>query len=195
MTELLTAFTRSKSEFQSWGSEGRNPAFGYSERPKHRWRLDATRYQDIAALERFGVDPLKPAGHGIVMNANSYGYQIDGFTTGYTVKLPPPADPVAAQRTPRSGNQPAIIGVSDGSDEPAVGTVPSDEPSAIWENPAQAAVTRAANIKEGRSKLLEQDSIFAATYGDAALNRRQAFLNGTFAGGLNHNDPGIPPFG
>ncbi len=140
---ILTPLPIRPPQTQSWGSEGLNPAFGASEAPKRQWSIPSIVYQDVAALERFGVDPLAPpSGRGVVLSANSYGYPIDGYTTGYTVKLPPSgADITVAQQTPISGNQPSVVMSSAGGDGSPITGVPSDEPVADqiagvdWSNP------------------------------------------------------------
>jgi hypothetical protein len=188
MADVYTPYPHSGDQVQFWGSEAQHTAFGYANTPKYRWQRRTTLYQDIAALERFGIDPTRPAGPGIITQANSYGYAIDGFTTGYTVKLPPPADPQAAQRTPRSGLAPSIVASSETSTEPVAAPAPSTEPAEqdpAWENPD----TRARNLNAGRRALLEQDAIFAHTYGHEALHRRQAHFRDDHAGGIHHDDP------
>lgn len=114
-----------------WGSESNNDnaTYGYVEHRKPRWQEYKRQYQDPAAMERFGIDPTRPVPLGVTVTADPYGYPIDGYTTGYTVKLPPPADIVAAQRTPKSFNVPAIVGRGDGSDEMPPPPVPDSEES------------------------------------------------------------------
>jgi hypothetical protein len=117
-----------RREVQSWGSESNNSnaEISWFEAPKPRWQQIRAIHTDIAALERFGVDPTRPAGAGVVMQANTYGYPIEGYTTGYTFKLPPPANFEGAVRTPRSGNIPSVVEASDGTD--GVPTVSGDTP-------------------------------------------------------------------
>jgi hypothetical protein len=106
-----------------------NAAYGYVEHKKPRWTQLAREYQDVGALERFGIDPTKPVPLGVTVTADPYGYPIDGYTTGYTTKLPPPADMVAAQRTPRSFNVPAIVQSGNGMETIGTPPVPPDEQS------------------------------------------------------------------
>lgn len=115
------------SRAQYWGSEGsnNNARYGYTQWAKPRWEQMYYKYQDAAALERFGIDPMRPA-PGVVMMANPYGYPIDGYTTGYTMKLPPPAEFELAARTPRSSNMPSVIETSDGTTGMSV--LPGDSP-------------------------------------------------------------------
>lgn len=103
-----------------------NAVYGYSEPAKPRWQEDRFTMQDVGALERFGIDPTKPVPLGVVMQADPYGYPIDGFTNGYTTKLPPPADPVAAEKTPKSYNVLGVVAKSDGAG--VVNSVPGDAP-------------------------------------------------------------------
>jgi hypothetical protein len=142
-TPIVSPIPTRPSEIQSWGSEGLNPAFGAREAPKRNWATSSTTYQDIAALERFGVDPLAPpTGKNVVLASTSYGYPIDGYTTGYTVKLPPSgADITVASKVPISGLQPSVVASSAGGEGAPITGVPSDEPVADqiagvdWSNP------------------------------------------------------------
>lgn len=99
-------------QFQQWGSEGTNRAFGYTDYTRHRYSHTKSHFQDIAALDKFGLDPRSKSTTGIITQATGYGFPIDGYTTGYTVKLPPPAYPSIASQIPRSGLNPRIVGVS-----------------------------------------------------------------------------------
>ena len=101
---------------QSWGSESRNIPIGYIEHRKPRWQVLKYSYEDPGAMERFGIDPRNPAQGGMIMSANSYGYPLEGFTTGYSVKLPPSNIGIqAASQVPRSGLDMTVVGVSDGN--------------------------------------------------------------------------------
>ena len=113
---------------QTWGSEARNLAIGYFQYTKPYWQQEGYTYQDVGALERFGIDPMKPAGGGVIMQANAYGYPVDGYTTGYTMKLPPPANMQLAQQIPRSFNTLQVIDSGDGIDDalPTAGDNPVD---------------------------------------------------------------------
>lgn len=167
-TPIVTPIPAHPSEVQSWGSEGVNQAFGAIEAPKPRWSVPSIFYQDVAALERFGVDPLNPpSGRGAVLSANSYGYPIDGYTTGYTVKLPPSgADPQVAQRTPISGNQPTVVASSNGEDASPLLGIPSDEPVADqiagvdWSNPwRRGEAIRKLQEQQKAAELLNSQTI------------------------------------
>ena len=92
-----------------------NAIYGYMTHKKPRWTNRTREFVDLAALERHGIDPTKPVPAGVIVSADPYGYPIDGFTTGYTTKLPPPADPVVAINTPKSFNVPAVVQSSNGS--------------------------------------------------------------------------------
>lgn len=119
---------RPYAEVQSWGSEANNKhaKYGYWEHAKPRWQQIGFEYHDMAALAKFGIDPRRPPGGGIIMSANHYGFPQMGYTTGYTTKLPPPANFEVARRTPLSSNSPSIVEASDGTN--AVPTIPSDDP-------------------------------------------------------------------
>lgn len=97
-------------QYQSWGTEAYNPAFGYTESKRRRWHNEKERFQDIAALNKFGLDPRSKKTIGIITQATGYGFPIDGYTTGFTSKLPPPAYPTIASQIPRSGLNPRIVG-------------------------------------------------------------------------------------
>lgn len=103
-----------------------NAVIGWSEAPKARWQTVYKLYQDAAAMERFGFAPGMPVPAGVVTQGDPYGYPIDQYTTGYTTKLPPPADPVAAQNTPKSFNVPSVVARGSGSD--SVSDQPGDNP-------------------------------------------------------------------
>lgn len=101
---------------QSWGSESRNIPIGYIEHRKPRWQVLKYKYEDPGALERFGIDPRNPAQGGMIMSANSYGYPLQGFTTGYSVKMPPSNIGMeAASQVPRSGLDMTVVGISNGA--------------------------------------------------------------------------------
>lgn len=111
---------------QTWGSESYNIPIGYIQNRKPRWQMINQVYTDPAALDRFGIDPNHPAA-GVIMSANSYGYPLDGFTTGYMSKLPPSVIPEEmAKQIPRSGLQPAVVGAEGGVDISG----PSPDPNA-----------------------------------------------------------------
>lgn len=104
---------------QSWGSESRNIPIGYIENRKPRWQILKYSYEDPGALERFGVDPAHPAQGGVIMTADSYGYPLQGYTTGYSRKMPPSNIGMeAASQIPRSGMEMTVVGLSDGSGPP-----------------------------------------------------------------------------
>lgn len=103
-----------------------NALYGYIEHLKPRWQTLYGRYQDAAALDRFGYDPLHPPGPGVTLQADSYGYPEDGWTTGYTTKLPPPADFAESQQTPASFNTMQIV--SAGNGQMSTDAVPGDNP-------------------------------------------------------------------
>lgn len=161
---------------QMWGSEGNqyNAKIGYLQNRKPRWEQISIKYKDIAALNKFGIDPTRPPGGGIIMQANSYGYPLDGYTTGYTYKLPPPADFEVASRVPLSFNQPAIIEASDGTS--AVPAIPSDDPVQfvnLWrygDPEQQATVDRVRRLQhEARDKKMATVRKSAASgYTDSA---------------------------
>ena len=113
---------------ENFGSEASNynATYGYLQHPKPRHQDVRFEYHDAGAMERFGIDPTKPVPLGVTVTADPYGYPLDGFTTGYTIKLPPPADLVAAQNTPKSFNIPSVVARSDGSD--FVPAIPGDRP-------------------------------------------------------------------
>lgn len=115
-------------QLQYWGSESnnQNALYGYVSQAKPRWEQTAYTYQDAAALERFGIDATRPAGQGVVMGGDGYGYPVDGYTTGYTVKLPPPANFDLAQKIPLSFNMPSVVEASDGTD--TIPNIPGDNP-------------------------------------------------------------------
>ncbi|MGI9142731.1 MAG: hypothetical protein ACR2IJ_06025 [Fluviibacter sp.] len=102
----------------SWGSQGsnENAAYGYIQPIKKRWTQQVREYDDPAALERFGIDPTKRTPQGVVTMADPFGFPVDGYTTGYTVKLPPPANFAAAEQTPRSFNGIGVVESGNGSD-------------------------------------------------------------------------------
>lgn len=131
---------------QSWGSESANIPFGYYERPKPRWQQIAHGYQDAAALDRFGIDPTRPAGPNIIMNANAYGVPIDGFTTGYSVKLPPANIGIQnASTIPRSGNQPVTVGNDNGT---GTAVDPVNELNAATYGASSGRVAEGSNLNE-----------------------------------------------
>lgn len=103
-----------------------NAVIGWSEAPKARWQTVYKMYQDVGAMERFGIAPGQPVPAGVVTQGDAYGYPVDQYTTGYTTKLPPPADPVAAQNTPKSFNVPSVIARGNGGD--AISDQPGDNP-------------------------------------------------------------------
>ncbi len=110
-----------------------NAAYGYIEHRKPRWTQRVREYQDIGAIEKFGIDPTKPTPLGVTVMADPYGFPIDGYTTGYTMKLPPPADMEVAKRTPRSFNSLSVIAQSDGSETSFVPPgLNMDNPDATW---------------------------------------------------------------
>lgn len=113
-------------EAQMWGSEGVNIKQGYRENKKGRWQQMGYQYQDVGALDTFGVLPMKPPGPGVVMTSDGYGYPVDGYTTGYTTKLPPPANLETALKLPRGSNQISVVAASDGYD--GVSPIPSSDP-------------------------------------------------------------------
>jgi hypothetical protein len=123
-----------------------NAVYGYETHVKPRWQQKSFEYQDPAALEKFGLDPLHGHQSGVVNQADSYGYPVDGYTTGYTVKLPPPADLAAAERTPRSFNIPQVVEACDGVT--STNPVPGDNP-VDWINWVYAT-------GRGDKKLLQQ---------------------------------------
>ena len=131
-----------------------NAVYGYVTHVKPRWQQTAFEYQDPAALEKFGLDPLHGHQSGVVNQCDSYGYPVDGYTTGYTMKLPPPVDFAAAEMTPRTGNEMQIVEASDGSSAvpPEVGDNPVDWINFMYAhysaNPAslQSAYARAPRV-------------------------------------------------
>jgi hypothetical protein len=114
---------------QHFGSQAtnHNAVYGYVYPIKHRFEDTMFRFQDPAALERFGIDPTRPVPLGVTVTADPYGFPLQGFTTGYTTKLPPPAlDIATASRLPQSFNQIGFASSSNGNG--GTSTVPSDEP-------------------------------------------------------------------
>lgn len=102
----------------SWGAQANNynAAYGYIEPVKKRWTQRTRMYEDPAALERFGIDPTKRPPTGVVVMADPYGFPVDGYTTGYTVKLPPPVNFEAVAQTPKSFNMIGIVERGNGTD-------------------------------------------------------------------------------
>lgn len=103
-----------------------NAVYGYMVETKPRWTNVTREFNDLAAMERHGIDPTRPVPAGVVVMADPYGFPIDGFTTGYTTKLPPPADPITAQNTPKSFNVISVVEKSNGSG--TTSGIGSDEP-------------------------------------------------------------------
>lgn len=133
-----------------------NAVYGFVQRAKPRWQETSREYQDVGAMERFGIDPTKPVPLGVTVTADPYGYPIDGWTTGYTVKLPPPADPVAAQRTPKSFNVIGVVERGNGSNV-APSVVPGDTPieSLSWRGGDTASMrVRDAALAASRAETL-----------------------------------------
>jgi len=98
----------------SVGLSNSNAVYGTIEHVKPRHQVLGETHQDVAALEKFGLHPLGCTSSQLVNQADNYGYPIMGYTTGYTTKLPPPANFEAAIRTPRSSNYPQLVSSSNG---------------------------------------------------------------------------------
>ena len=116
-------------QVQAGGSEflsNDNSVYGYIEHLKPRWEIIHSVYQDAGALDRFGYDPTHPPGPGVTLQSDGYGYPEDGWTTGYTTKLPPPADFAVAQQTPASFNTMQIV--SAGNGQMSTEDIPGDNP-------------------------------------------------------------------
>jgi hypothetical protein len=116
-----------------------NAVYGYIRETKPRWTNTSRQFNDLAALERHGIDPTRPVPAGVVVMADPYGYPVDGFTTGYTTKLPPPSDLQVAQNTPKSFNVPSVVQRGDGGG--STSGVPGDQPT---DNPAEYKYGEAA---------------------------------------------------
>jgi hypothetical protein len=147
-----------------------NAVYGYMVETKPRWTNVTREFNDLAAMERHGIDPTRPVPAGVIVMADPYGFAVDGFTTGYTTKLPPPADPVAAQNTPKSFNVMSVVergnggGTTSGigNDEPvnspsyAYGTDPEvagGRTQAAGRSAAQKAALVTALVRESRGSL------------------------------------------
>lgn len=156
-------------ESPSWGVQANNfnAAYGYLEPVKKRWTQSMREYDDPAALERFGIDPTKRPPPGVVVMADPYGFPMDSYTTGYTVKLPPPiSDPALVEQTPRSFNTIGVVESGNGSDAapPPIPDNTDEPPSGIsydpvnfrigdkgWDYGAQSGMAQtAAMIKFGK---------------------------------------------
>ena len=107
---------------QSWGSEALNIPIGYITNRKPRWQIVSYQYQDVGAMEKFGVHPGDNTGD-IIMTAGHYGFPLQGFTTGYTTKLPPTNIGMqAASQVPRSGVSMSTVAVGGGTAPPPTNT-------------------------------------------------------------------------
>lgn len=163
-----------------------NATYGYVEHKKPRWTQQVREYEDAAALERFGIDPTKPVPLGVTVTSDPYGYPIDGYTTGYTIKLPPPADPVAAQRTPKSFNLPQVVSRGSGDETMAPPPLPANEivvgpgqdpvDAMEWTYEADSGMQKTAQlIKTGKEleDLIQRSGLDPATAAQTLLMHRQ----------------------
>lgn len=181
MAAIISRALGHHNELATWGSEANNDhaCYGFWERPKHRWEQLAYEYHDIGALAKFGIDPRRPPGGGIIMSANHYGFPQMGFTTGYTTKLPPPANFAVASQTPASGNTPAIIEASDGTN--AVPSIPSDDPVQyinMWKYGDKEQQANLDRVREyqGKARTKRQGRVrgSAATGSDESVRTRHS---------------------
>ena len=174
-----------RAQFLGSNKTNANAAYGYIEHVKRRWTQQVREYEDAGALDRFGIDPTKPVPLGVTVTADPYGYPIDGYTTGYTVKLPPPADIVAAQNTPKSFNVPAIVQRGNGDEtmappplpegETVVG--PDQEPAntAGWQygqNSGMKSTAELAKLARDMQDLVTRSGVDPATAAQALMTMR-----------------------
>lgn len=172
MAKILSRKLGHYNEVATWGSEANNDhaCYGYWEHAKPRWEQISYEYHDMGALDKFGIDPRRPPGAGIIMSANSYGFPQMGYTTGYTTKLPAPANFEVASHTPVSSNTPSIIEASDGTN--AVPSIPSDDPVEyinMWKYGDETQQRNADNVRsvQDKARLKRQAKVRGKSYGNS----------------------------